>query len=339
MGQNESQPGSVNLAFKYISKRDCIVILTIAGIVLVVGLILIALGYNEGFYVEDPAVRGIFSIFTEVGGEMAYVVLLALLLFAVDWKLGKALFTQFMINSFLNNLLKDIYKDPRPKWNIVDGEPIEDSFGFPSGHSQNAMGFWGYLFLWKKNTEPKNIPNLILFAISGFFLIVLPISRLILGVHDLDDVVGGTVIGLVILVLFLLIFPFLEPVKQKPIGLRIMIGVIPVIIAWLIVVLAVPEGAEGVGQACGLLLAAAIGFPLEEKYIDYDPLRYSRGQRVLAGIVGLLITFIFYFGLGALFGLFPEELGWILRFVRYFLIGIILLLVVPIVIKKVIKNQ
>jgi hypothetical protein len=37
------------------------------------------------------------------------VVLLALLLFAIDWKLGRALIVQFMINLFANSLLKDIF--------------------------------------------------------------------------------------------------------------------------------------------------------------------------------------------------------------------------------------
>jgi membrane-associated phospholipid phosphatase len=332
-----AQKDTESKAFKYISKLDCIILGAIALIVLIIGLILIAAGYNEAFYVSDPTIRSIFSILTSIGSEMAYVVLLSIVLFAIDWKMGRGLIVQFMISLFANSFLKDFYKDPRPDTNIIEGEPIEEGYGFPSGHSQNGMAFWGHLLLWKKNTAQPSPINKVVIIIAAIFMIILPISRIIIGVHDLQDIVGGTVIGLVILMVFLFIYPYFEPLKAKPLFLQMILGVTLVLTAWVIVLFAVPEATEGIGQPAGLLIAAAIGFPLEEKYIGYEPAKLTPKQRLLGGLIGVLITFVFYFGLGAVFGLLPEALNWIWRFIRYIFLGLILILLAPWLIKKILK--
>jgi hypothetical protein len=220
----------------------------------------------------------------------------------------------------------------------VDGVPIEESYGFPSGHSQNAMAFWGHTFFWKKNVEKPSGVNKGVMLVSLFFLVVLPVSRLIIGVHDLEDVIGGTVLGIAILVGYLLVYPLLEPIKNKPVGLQVLLGVTLALTLWVIVVAAWPQAAEGVGQAAGLLVAAAIGFPIEEKTIGYDPASLPPKKRVLCGLIGLVITFIFYFGLGAVFGLLGAELAWVWRFVRYIILGLILILAVPWVLRKTVAK-
>jgi membrane-associated phospholipid phosphatase len=324
--------------FKYLSKKDCIVLSVLALIILIVGIILITLGYNEAFYVPNPTVRKIVSLFTEVGSEEAYVALLAIFLFMIDWKMGKGLFVQFMINSFFNSFLKDVFKDPRPQWNETPDGPIEDSYGLPSGHAQNAVGFWGYLLFWKKNTEESSLQRTIFFIVALFFLIILPISRLIIGVHDVEDVFGGLCIGIVILMVYLLVLPYLAPIKQKPMIHQIFLGVALVLTAWVIVLVAVPDATEGIGQAAGLLLAAAIALPIEEKYIGFDPRMYSPIKRIIAGLIGVVITFAFYFGLGAIFKLLPYTLNWLWRFIRYIILGLILILGVPAFLRKTIKT-
>ncbi len=68
------------------------------------------------------------------------------------------------------------------------------SWGFPSGHSSNAVALWGSLYLFFK----KNWVGLIAIPM----IIFIPLSRLYLGLHFLADILGGCLIGLVIMLLF-----------------------------------------------------------------------------------------------------------------------------------------
>lgn len=81
------------------------------------------------------------------------------------------------------------------------GVYTETSFSFPSGHAAMAAALYGFAvyFLWRRSATWGRRLN-ILFA--GIFLIAaIGFSRLYLGVHFLSDVLGGTLLGLLWLII------------------------------------------------------------------------------------------------------------------------------------------
>jgi undecaprenyl-diphosphatase len=321
--------------FPKLKKQVLIFAAILFSVILIVGLILLGLGYNEAFYNDNPALYTTAKIITEFGGDMVFIILLALIYLTFDKRYAKYLLTQFIIQLFINSTVKDICKDPRPSWNIVDGEPIETSYGFPSGHSQNAVGFYGYN-MYMLQDHPKRKPW---YVICTFFLIAIPITRLIIGVHDLDDVIGGLTIGIFIATAFSYLAPLaVEKLGDKPWKTNMLIALAVSLLAWVLSIvwclygLQSEAAAEHIGQAAGFLVAFSFSFFIEENFINYQLTKDKKTNLILA-IIGVVIIVALYLVLGAVFKLFPGPL-WLLRFIRYVLFGAVVVIIVPLVLKK-----
>ncbi len=167
-------------------------------------------------------------------------------------------------------------------------------------------------------------------------MVVVPVSRLVIGVHDVQDVVGGAVVALSVLIAFMVLIPRLAPVvKTWPLGAQLGVGVPVALLLWLMgsMVLALRHpgdllvAMEELSMGAGLLLGCAIAFPLEEAFVGYRPDLMGPKGRVLAGVAGLLVTIIVY---GAMSGvsewLLPDHVSGVVTFAVFI---IILALIVP----------
>jgi membrane-associated phospholipid phosphatase len=323
-----------------LTKKEIIVNLIIAAIILVVGGIFYLTGFNEKFYSDNETVRDLFALITDLGKDQTFIVFVLIIYLAYDKKYARKLVFCFLVVVFITVLMKELIQDPRPTWNIVDGVVIEDSFGFPSGHTSFTLGFWLYIILSLQD-HPKKKPIQI---IAILIMIIVPISRLIIGVHDLGDIIGGAILGILTVLSYMLIEPKANSLRNKPKGARIGIYLILTVLLWIgsvgllyaIHPDEIAKAAEEIGAPCGLLVGCSISFVLEEEYIKYNPHQLSAGQKILAIIIGMIITFGVYFGLSMLF----EDLGgqFILRGLRYMFVAIALSVVTPFVLTKVFKK-
>jgi hypothetical protein len=99
---------------------------------------------------------------------------------------------------------------------------------------------------------------------------------------------------------------------------------------WVGSILLFPDERYEFGLTCGIMLGFSIAFPLEEKFVNYDPVKLKTWLRLVYGLVGTILTVGFYFGLDILFDLFTiESIAFILRPIKYFLLAAIISLGLP----------
>ena len=278
-----------------------------------------------------------------LGEELFALIIMPLVLWCIDPNLGIRLGLILVSSNTINGILKISFGLPRPYWitDRVRAYASETSFGLPSGHSQNALAFWGRLAAAAKSRWIRAGLGILIFLIS--------ISRLYLAVHFPMDVLAGWGTGALLLALFIVLEPaFLRAWSRISLGARIALC-IAFSLALLGVGLAasaatagrpVPgewiEGAaanlpgspaieprsievffSGAGAFLGIslgavLLAASGGFQV----------RGSLGKRALRYVVGLAGMLVIYFGLRLILPDGPFLLGQILRYLRYALVGL-----------------
>ena len=106
-----------------------------------------------------------------------------------------ALWLILISNQTLITLLKGLFLRPRPEYAVYR----EVTASFPSGHSAASFALFGFLtyVLVRERTGPK-----VLVLVGGLVIVILVgLSRLILGEHYFSDVLSGYLVGAVSVVL------------------------------------------------------------------------------------------------------------------------------------------
>ena len=138
----------------------------------------------------------VMEFFTWLGYPQSYMVLIAVIYWAIDRKLGLRLAIFLPVAASVNSILKQALHAPRPYW--VDPEiraiRVSNGFGMPSGHAQ-ASTAWIYAACLMK--------RLWFWILAIVVVLMIGISRVYLGVHFPSQVVAGWLIGILVTVLFI----------------------------------------------------------------------------------------------------------------------------------------
>ena len=310
-------------------KKIIIYILIIAGVTFVVGLILCLAGlniwFNEFFY-DNTIVFTIFSLISELGDTRVYIFLIVIIWYVYDKNFAKNLAYSLLGSYYVNTILKDVFRDPRPDTNIRDGEPVVENFGFPSGHSQQGVAAHGYIAY-----EAHVKKNKIFFWIFTVLVYVIASSRVIIGVHDLQDVWGGLTLGFIWLILFIILEPKVsEKISSLSLIIKIILSVVIPIILYVIAIYAFPDSVGNYGLISGVMMGLALGYILETEKIKYDPRELSNKQRIINLVIGIVITLVLYLGLSLAF---PESQ--IMDLLQYLILSFVLVTLVPWIFTKI----
>jgi len=307
-----------------ISKKLLLIILIFAVINFVVGGIFLLLGlnlyFNELFY-GNAITFAIFRAISYIGEDIVQILLLASLIFVYDVKFGRNVGFSLLGSYYFNGVLKDIFQDPRPWTN-----DYETGFGFPSGHSQNAVAVWGLM-----SYESYNKENKILQWLFIIFIYLIGISRIVVGVHDLEDVWGGFFFGTIFLVLFIYFEPLIsEKAKSLNFLTKAILAIIIPIAMLTIAIIIFPTTTLDYGLCCGGLMGISLGYLIETEKIHYDPKVLNTKQKLVNLVIGLVLTMVFYFALSVYSSDF-----FIWRFTKYFILAFLVITLVPWIFTKI----
>lgn len=171
--------------------------------------------------IRNPFFDWFFSTVTHLGDETAFLLIAIFIFWCVNKRSGYYLMISGFFGTIINQVMKLVCKVPRPwvndpKFTTVGGaKETAPGYSFPSGHSQNSVNTFGAIFL----TTGRRWLRIVCIVIA----ILVPFSRMYLGVHTPWDVVAGAACALVILIS---LEPLFKNDKLFPKAMPILIGVL-----------------------------------------------------------------------------------------------------------------
>lgn len=193
------------------------------------------------------------------------------------WTWSKAIFFRLLIlvaiNATLNAYVKDLVQDPRPPLELRLDDLVGASYGLPSGHAQLAVVIWLWL-AWE-------IRRRWAWVLGSAIALGVIVSRLYLGVHDLEDVLVGAALGAGSLVVF-------ERLRHRAWAWQTSVvwSVITIAVVTTLVLLNWPGTApEYIPTLAGWLAAATWSLQWDQRHIRYQP-PVVAWRRIAVGILG-----------------------------------------------------
>ena len=171
--------------------------------------------YIEGIIlsIRNDKLTDIMTIITNISSAYALIVITILLLILIKNKKIPILITFNLIFSFLTSqLIKIILRRDRPvNISLVNAM----GFSYPSGHSMVSMAYFGFIAYLVYKYIDNTIVKVILIITLFVSIFAIGFSRIYLGVHYFSDVLGGFLLSISYLMLFININKFnLSEVKQ-----------------------------------------------------------------------------------------------------------------------------
>ncbi|MBN4046455.1 phosphatase PAP2 family protein [bacterium AH-315-P15] len=224
----------------------------------------------------------IFYGFTWLGYTTFFLIALPIGYWAWDKNKFTRLALIIFASALLNAYLKDLWQNPRPDPAIWIDPNMDASYGLPSGHTQIGIVMWFWLAYEIRKTWAWIAAAIIAAGIA--------FSRLYLGVHDVEDILGGAALG--ILSLFAYRWSFTSHFnwwRGLPFMVRLAV-LAAVVIATLLLWPGDPGGSAAIG---GFFLAWYAGFALDGRTARFAPAGawWKRAISAVLGVAGVILLF------------------------------------------------
>ncbi len=233
------------------------------------------LRFLEG--IRTPIGDSFFAAVTHLGEETIFIVVGLLFFWCIDKKKGYFVLSVGFLGTVMNQFLKLWFRIPRPwvidpDFTIVESARAEATgYSFPSGHTQSAVGVFGSIARIQKQIVVR------IFCIAACVLV--PLSRMYLGVHTPEDV-GVSL--LVAVVLISLLYPVVEWAVSSPRNMRMYLLVLTFLAcAFLLFVLVYPfpadvdvnnltSGVKNAYKILGCILGLWLAYEIDERFVHFE---------------------------------------------------------------------
>ena len=282
--------------------------------------------------IRVPVLNEFMLLITKLGEETAFLAVALILFWCVDKRTGYYVMSVGFVGTIGSQFLKLACRVPRP-W-VLDPEftileearEAASGYSFPSGHSQSAVGTFGGMAAAIK----KKWLRIVFIAIA----VLVPLSRMYIGVHTPADVLVGS--GMSVILIFAL-KPLVYGKDGK--GMKALLaGMIVLALAYLAYVELWPfpvdidahnlqSGYKNAYTLLGALLGVAVTYVVDEKKLQFQ-VKAVWWAQVLKVVLGLGVVLLVKEGLRT-----PLDLllggHMAARAVRYFLIVVMAGIVWP----------
>ena len=308
------------------------------------------LNFNQDFLTTLADHRGefittVFQAITFMGGVEGYLLMVAVLFAMVSKRLAFQATIVVLVTGVINHLLKVAIQNPRPF--VTDGTYMQEwavsadraarlvtEYSTPSGHAMGAAAF--YLFLIFR--ARSNLVRAFLFL--AFVLI--GISRPVLGVHYVEDVLLGWALGAGLAVFFdRYIDTLLQWWESRPTLAQLAAGVTLSAAVWLATLLLTGQPANTLPtefvSVLGFLTGTLLVVSIEQRHINYSAQGASLKVRVVRLLLmvsilgGALVASTALAGFASDTGAFVQTL---VRYAKYTSIAMVCLLGAPWLFKR-----
>ena len=277
---------------------------------------------------RNPVLDALFSVITLFGEETIFMVIGMVFFWCIDKYQGYYLLSTGFVGTMINQFLKMCFRIPRPwvkdpNFTIVESaREAATGYSFPSGHTQTSVGLLGGIARANKHK--------VLRGVCIALCVLVPLSRMYLGVHTPADVGVSIVIATI---LIFALYPLFMKAKDSPkLMYAILLTMTAVMGAYLLFInlYRFPESVYHVENVQNLISARKNGFTLfgcalgfivvytvDLKWTHFDTKAVWWAQLIKAG-GGLLVVLLVKEGLKAPLNLIFDENS-VARCLRYFL--------------------
>ena len=264
------------------------------------------------------------SAVTYLGSQYVFLCIAIVLLWCIDKRKAYFVFAVSLVGTVLNQWLKLVFCVPRP-WVLDPDFTIVESaremaagYSFPSGHTQFAVGAFGALAVATRRTWVR--------VLCVIVVLLVPISRMYLGVHTPLDVGVAFLSALALVALF---WPcFKNESRFRATMPFVLGGILLFVVAFTAWVNLTPfaadidadnlnEGLKNGWTLLGCTLGLAISYFVDVRYLHFQEKAPLLGQ-VCKTLIGLLILVGIIFGLKAVLATVTGGALWASA-IRYFL--------------------
>lgn len=218
-----------------------------------------------------------FSLITRLGEETLFIVAGLLVFWCINKMEGYYLLIVGLTGTVINQFLKLWFRVPRPWVKDPDFTIVESAreaatgYSFPSGHTQSSVGIFGAVARWNTGKIVR--------IISIALCILVPLSRMYLGVHTPLDV-GVSV--MVALVLIFGVYPLIQRAKNDGNVMRaVMAGMLVLAAVYTAYVELYPfpadvdvdnlaSGTKNAYTMIGCMLGLWLTYEVDSRYIRFD---------------------------------------------------------------------